>query len=117
MEHAPDTYADPLGGSDPLAHWGFVYDEEYTWVTGEFVLATDGTVYRRMGGSSTGADGTTWRFGPWSEMDAWTPQTDPTAALEALKLRGYGVSEASPTPVNQPASGSYPGYPDAATYL
>ena len=87
----------PLGEYSELGRWIFVYDYDDDrgggFVTGEFLLRSDGVAFRRMG-YATGSSVQSWKFlGEWTEVAAWTPQTDVPLAIRALKGLGYGIHD------------------------
>ncbi len=107
---------DPLEGHGILRHWSFAYDYDDDFgggfASGQLLLREDGALLIRYGGSSTSGGVTTWRYRTaWSPMRAWTPVTDPDAALTALLNRGYSVAEPDPTPWDATESGPVDGVP------
>jgi hypothetical protein len=88
----------PLGEHSELGRWIFVYDYDSDemgggFVTGEFLLRSDGMAFVRMGGS-TGTSVQTWRFTTeWSPVRNWELETDVQRAVGELKRRKYGITD------------------------
>ena len=112
-----DGSAQPETPPVSQARWGFVYDTDETWVTGEFLLAADGRLLCRMGGSRTSGEGTSYSFGQWEPVDWWDGTSDPDAAIIALKSSGYSLTLPGPTAVDESTAGPFRGIPALATYL
>jgi hypothetical protein len=110
---------DPLdgGGLSAMRHWGFVWDynddEVGGFASGEFLLRSDGVLLRRYGYSSSGKDGTRWKFGAWEVKDA-EAGTDVAKVSAKLIAEGYGLTKPSPVPIDESTAGPFPGLPDLA---
>jgi hypothetical protein len=112
--------ADPLellARNRVVAHWGFVYDTDRSWVTGELLLRSDGILLRRYGGSRYQDGATTYTFGTWERVPWWNGVVDREVALSQLKTRGYSVTLPGPTAIEVSTAGPFPGAPATATYL
>lgn len=111
----------PLGGAGLVAHWGFVYDMDEDagggFVSGEFLLRSDGVLLRRYGSNSYSKGYTSWRYGAWEPVSWWTGETELSAAIRLLKRHGYDLHRPSPVPIDKQTAGPYPGSPDRAEYL
>jgi hypothetical protein len=117
MAEDPDA-GDPLAAAGLVARWGFVYDEPEErgggYVSGEFLLRSDGVLLRRYGTSYTNKDGSTWRFSPWKVVSWWRGTADPEQAIRTLKRQGYGLHQPSPVPIDEETAGPFPDLPDLA---
>jgi hypothetical protein len=120
------TYESPCPtGTAPIAAWSFCYDYDDDggggFVSGEYLLRSDGKLLRRMGYSLTGSvDGktlTTWKFDAWQVDERWNSGTQPDKAIAWLKTKGYDLYEASPCPIDQPISPTIEGDRPPARYL
>ncbi|MQA13422.1 MAG: hypothetical protein GEV09_04385 [Pseudonocardiaceae bacterium] len=73
----------PLDGAEVVAHWGFVYDYDTDrgggFVSGQFLLRSDGVLLWRMGGSSYHDGMSTWSFRAWEPVSWWPGETNPIA--------------------------------------
>ena len=98
--------------------WVYDYDSDYGggFVSGQFLLRSDGVLLRRNGGSSTGADGTTYSYRDWERAGTWEPGVDPAEVMASLKGM-YSLCKPSPVPVDQRTAGPFPGRPEPAEYL
>jgi hypothetical protein len=107
---------DPLAAAGLVARWGFVYDEPEErgggYVSGEFLLRSDGVLLRRYGTSYTNKDGDTWRFSPWQVVSWWRGPADPERAIRTLKRQGYDLHQPSPVPIDEETAGPFPIVPD-----
>lgn len=111
---------DPLQGGrlSALRHWGFVWDYDDPdgpggFVSGEFLLRSDGVLLRRYGYSSHGKDGTRRQFQPWQVKDAGAGTTVGQVSRK-LAGEGYGLYKPGPVPVDQRTGGPFPGPPALA---
>ena len=111
----------PLTGDTvAVRRWAFVYDNDDDdfgggFVSGEFLLRSDGVLLRRMGGSRTAAVGTTYHYGPWRVDGRWTDGVDATACAASLRGWRYGLYEPAPIGVSEREVGPFPGVPAPAT--
>ncbi|MPZ64135.1 MAG: hypothetical protein GEU83_00940 [Pseudonocardiaceae bacterium] len=103
---------DPLDGAELVAHWAFVYDCDEDrgggFVSGQFLLRSDGVLLWRMGVSSYHDGMSTWSFRHWKPFPGWEGETDPDRALRAIKSMGYGLHEPGPTPIDADTAGPFP---------
>ena len=61
------------------------------FVTGEFLLRSDGMAFMRVGGAK-GTSEQTWHFSTdWSPVTSWEPETDVQRAIRMLKHRRYDI--------------------------
>jgi hypothetical protein len=84
----------------------YLHEHEGDWgghSTGEFVLLTDGCLFRRAASSYTGTvEGkwvTDWRAQPWELETDWEPWADVIAVIHYLTTRGCDLYPATPIPV------------------
>jgi len=107
------------GNTGAVRRWAFVYDNDDDFgggfVSGEFLLRSDGVLWRRMGGSRTAAGGTTYHYGPWRVDGRWKDGVDATACAAWLRGRRYGLYEPGPIGVSEREAGPFPGVPAPAT--
>lgn len=113
-----------VGNAAPLAHWDWVFDVDEDrgggFVTGQFLLRSDGRLKWRSGGGSTamaGGGSTTYSFTPWRDFPGWANEADPEEAMRRLRRRGYSLAEPGPTPIGEHESGPHPGLPPLATFI
>lgn len=100
-----------------IGRWGYVFDTDDSWVTGEFALCRDGTLLNRYGGSTTSNDQTTWSFKDWK---IWRRSPIPLGvedAIRMLKADGYSLCDPSPVPLNEHVAGPFNGVPPLAKYI
>jgi hypothetical protein len=111
---------DPLEGADLIAHWDWVYDIDDDFgggfSMGQFLLRRDGVLLRRFGGSSTGREGTTWRYSPWEVVADWPGAANAQEAMSQLKESGYDLCRPN-IPFHLDEAGPFPGAPAPAEYL
>lgn len=90
------------------AHWRYLYDnisERFGggYATGEFVLLTDGRLFRRSITSwelnSKGQPKTVWRVSPWDLHESSKLFKNAEEAVAFLSSDGYDLSPPSPVPV------------------
>jgi hypothetical protein len=104
---------------DVAARWTYLFDniaDEFGggFVTGEFLLLTDGRLFRRAAWSLSSNHSTRWEAGPWEIDEAWLPSADVSALFEHLTARGYDLYPPTPIPVDATSAGPFPGYPKLA---
>lgn len=124
MSTTTNTRGDnPLtGDTAAVRRWAFVYDDDDDlglgfsgFVSGEFLLRSDGALLRRRGGSRISADGTWYRYGPWTTESKWDGGADARACAAWLRGRRYGLYEPAPIDVSEREAGPFPGVPALAT--
>jgi hypothetical protein len=114
--------AERLASLDVVGHWEFVCDYNESYACGQILALSDGTLLKRMGGSSSRGDGagawsTTWRYTEWEVYMDWEGDINPKALIEGLKGRGYDLAEPSPVPLDRTEAGPFDGIPNIAKYL
>lgn len=112
--------ADPLQGATVAGYWDWVYDFDGDYgggfVTGQFLLRSDGVLLRRGGGSSYSKGATTYSYREWVRAGEWEPGVDPAVVIASLKGM-YSLAKPSPVPPDQRTAGPFPGSPEPAEYL
>lgn len=112
---------DPLesGRHRALRHWGFVWDYNDDdgpggFVSGQFLLRSDGALLRRYGTSiSSFRTGTRWEYRPWEVVDA-EAGTDVGKVATKLRNQGYDLLKPDPVPIGESTAGPFPGLPGLA---
>lgn len=119
-DHDADLQSDPLQGATVAGYWDWVYDYDSDhgggFVTGQFLLRSDGILLRRGGGSSYSGGATSYSFRPWVRAAEWEAGVDPAEVIASLKGM-YSLAKPSPVPFDQSTAGPFPGAPDRAEYI
>ena len=116
-----DALEEPLvGGHTVVRHWGFVWDYNDDdgpggFVSGQFLLRSDGALLRRYGGSrwNPRQGGTRWEYRPWEVIDG-EAGTDVATVARKLQGQGYDLTKPGPGAIDRRTSGPFPGAPALA---
>lgn len=93
-------------GTELVYRWGYLLDdlpEEIGggFVTGEFLLRSDGVLLKRGVIDLLSRDGMTWSAGPWSIFHRFPPGTGQGQAREWLRAKRYRLARPSPVGIDE----------------
>ena len=106
-------------GTRLVYQWGYLLDdlpEEIGggFVSGEFILRSDGALLERGVTDSYSKGATTWEAGPWTVYQQFPPGTSEGQVRAWLRAKHYQLGGPTPVPVDQDSSGPFPGLPEKA---
>ena len=101
-------------GTRVVYHWGYLLDdlpEEVGggFVTGEFLLRSDGALLQRAVWDSYSKGATTWEAGEWTVYKQFPPGTGQGQVQPMLRGKGYQLGRPTPVPVDQDFERPLPG--------
>ena len=105
-----DTIANPLeaGGSELLRRqWVYDFNDDVFsgFACGEFLLRSDGVLFIRYGGSRTSSGSTSYKYSLWKVDQRWRDKSI-SGFIDWASRFPYGLSPASPVPVDEFETGS-----------